>query len=176
MIQPTKVAQIDDLTALAVRAKNLQAGSAPGAVQPQASAGSAALDRGPAVRMDERTRELADAVARQGAEGDAAGASRPSTRRPLFDAHAEMLEARTQTHLHRVENRKRLAETIRLYEETGKVYSVQPTGNYEMDEQGLLRDHGGAEAYMREIHRRLDQSHTLIAEAAKALGGSSSDT
>jgi hypothetical protein len=159
MIDPTATGAAD-LTALAVRAGNLRAGvDAPGAGGGASRYTGAAADRGPAVRMDERTRALADAVAeseasRAQAEGVNSGSGSFS---PVH--HEKMALA-----AHAVESLRRqirdIGETLQIYEETGKVMEVQTTfstGDVKVVtgwDARALQPWGGAEGYITMLRER----------------------
>lgn len=182
MIGPTNNNRAADLTALAVRASNLKAG-VEGTTEVAAKAGASkeaavapagqteGSDRGPAVMTDERTLQLARAIARQQAESDArTGGGSMAPPRGASAARQEMLESALSAQSAMQDMYEGLKETSRLYSETGKVFTVQKDGTYELGGD-TLDPWGGAEGYMKDVQQRIDAMPRLLREQAENISG-----
>lgn len=142
-----------DLTSLAVQATNLRAGVA------TAGADGKAQERGPAVVISPT---LAQTAAASTPAADDAGASagedlggRGNPGEGLRFLAEAMGEGVVQFSL-RLANAR---ETLRIYQETGELYSIQPTGKYRMDPESQE-----GKAQLASVARIVEKMPSIIEE------------
>lgn len=171
--------RVNDLTSLAVRAGNLRAGVS-------------TIDRGPAVVVDPRVTELARTVAASGASAPANGADAVEPIRDVFSkeqleelaqataqadrADAERVERWRRNALDTADYAERLQasvystkETIRLFDETGRVHLPDQHGRLVPAPERLdFAAHGGPAGYIEALKKRLPANERGVANWREA--------
>lgn len=146
---------IADLTRLAVQATNLRSG----ATGPHP--GETADSHGPAVIVSPT---LTDAAANAFSETTAEETTAPhedlGSRGDAGEGLRILADATANTLVDEALSLARLRKTLKLYGDTGQLYSVQPNGNYQIKPE----DVGGAEAFIADIQRRIDSNIAMRPE------------
>lgn len=146
-----------ELTSLAVKAGNLRSGLSSTLL---AVTDVGRTQRGPAVEIDPRTAALAEAIQALPAAApvqDAASASTIAARKAEAAAgRRDMVEGYEAAVLQQRQQLVTIRESIRLFEETGKVHTTDQNGDLKpADERITFEAHGGPAGYVEAMRRSL---------------------
>lgn len=122
---------IADLTSLAVQATNQRAGVA------KSTSDGSTNGRGPAVALSPSLVQAAANATSGATDATATSGEDLGGRGNAGEGHRILAEAMADSVVQSTLRLARAREVLRIYEETGELYSIQPTGRYKMDPESV---------------------------------------